>query len=352
MTHVPLNEFDPSAIGKVCLVTGGAGYLGRHLAQALVAIGCKVRSYDMHPCPIDGVDSIMGDIRDLADLREAFRGVDTVFHTAAVIALAGIAPKSTRERVFSINTEGTQQVIRACHETGAGALIYTSSTNVCVDREVVEVGEEAPYATKFVDVYGPSKIQAEQSVLQANGDQLKTCALRPGGIWGGGDGGFMVRAFLKQVAQGAFVATIGDGQAVVDNSHVDNVVYAQCLAAVALHANKPGVCGQPFFITDDERVNGITWFKPIADGLGVRWPTFRLPGRLMYTVGLIGEIAHWFGAPEPSLTRIGVLKLMKSSAFKVDRAREQLGWRVLVKHEEGIREHLADYRASLEAYRG
>lgn len=350
-SYLPLDRLEGATIGPTALVTGGCGYLGRHLVDALVALGCAVRTLDVVPSRRDDVDHVQGDLRDPAVLTPALEGVDVVFHTAAVIALAGLAPRSVRARVWSVNVEGTQAVIDACRAQGVGRLVYTSSANVCIDREVVDEGEEVPYASTWVDLYGPAKAEAERRVLAANDDALRTCALRPGGIWGGGDGGFMIRAFLDQVAAGRFVATIGDGTAVVDNTHVDTLVYAELLAAERLATAPEVVGGRPYFITDDERINGITWFKPITDGLGLPWPRWRLPGRLMYAVGFLGEVAHRLGAPEPELTRIGILKLIRSSGFSVDAARRDLGWAPLVKHEDGLRAHLEDYRAHVEARR-
>jgi 3beta-hydroxy-delta5-steroid dehydrogenase/steroid delta-isomerase len=350
MKPLPLDAFTPADVGQVCLVTGGAGYLGRHLVDALLTIGCTVRVLDMAPCPRDDVEVLQGDIRDEALLARATEGVDTVFHAAAIISLLGVARASVRDKVFGINTRGTERVVAACRAAGVRRLVYTSSANVVIDRELVEADESAPYASTWIDLYGESKAQAEAQVLDAHTtDGLRTIALRPGGIWGGGDGGFMIRAFLDQVATGAFVATIGDGTAVVDNTHVRSLVYAELLAAKALTTRPDEVGGQPYFITDDERINGITWFRPITEGLDLPWPRRALPGRLMYGLAWLLEWSHDLGAPEPPLTRIGIAKLIRSSAFRIDRARNELGYEPLVKHEEGLRHHLDDYRRAIAA---
>ena len=338
-------------VGRVCLVTGGAGYLGTHLVDALVALGCEVRVFDRVAVDREGVTSLVGDIRDLAAVTDACRGVDTVFHTAAQLTLAGVVPPRVRRQVMGVNVLGTEVVLGACREVGVPRVVYTSSANVAIDRAIHEGTEDDGYAQSFVDLYGESKVEAEKLVLASDGARLRTVALRPGGIWGGGPGGFMIQTFLKQLAGGSFVATIGDGEAVVDNTHVQSLVRAHLLAAQGLTLRAEVVGGQAYFITDNERINGITWFKPIVDGLGMPWPRRRLPGRLMYAVGHALEWAARFGAPEAPITRIGILKLIRTSSFSIDKARRDLGYEPLISSAEGLVLHLPDYRATVERLR-
>src|SRR5690606_38680698 len=136
-------ELDPEKIGPEVLITGGAGYLGKHLSRRLLDLGCRVRTFDRAAQgPDPRVEHYAGDIRDYAALREAARGVDAIFHAAAVIVMVGVARLETRRRTFDINVLGTEHVIRACRELGIGRLIYTSSANVLLDRPVVEADEE------------------------------------------------------------------------------------------------------------------------------------------------------------------------------------------------------------------
>lgn len=342
---------DRKAVGLRCAVTGASGYLGNYLVQALRQLGCAVAACDLNvPDPeAHGARWTQVDVRDPDALEVAFRGCDVVFHTAAALSLAGIAPAAVTERVWSVNADGAQAVVDACRAAGVPRLVHISSANVCIDRELVEADESVPYASHWVDQYGPSKAEGERRILEANGPDLATAALRPGGIWGPGEGGFMVKTFLAQLAAGRFVATIGDGEALVDNTHVFNLIRAQLLAAIALRERPEQVGGKAYFITDDERINGIEWFRPIVEGLGHRFPTRQLPAGLMYGVAWLGEVAHKLGLPEPELTRIGIVKLTVSTAFKIDAARAELGYEPLIHRDDGVSAHLEDYRATYEA---
>ncbi len=100
---------DPNQVGPVCLVTGGNGYVGKHLVRRLLELGCDVRALDLAPFEGDSrVTSIVGDIRRPSDIGPACEGVDTVFHTAAIINTLTLARPSVRKQVYGVNVEGTE----------------------------------------------------------------------------------------------------------------------------------------------------------------------------------------------------------------------------------------------------
>lgn len=329
-------ELDAQKLGPRALVTGGAGYVGTRLVKRLLELGCEVRSFDRAESgPDPRAEHFVGDIRDYAALREAARDVDVVFHAAAVIVMVGVARPRTRRFAFDVNVLGTEHVIRACRELGIGRLVYTSSANVLLDRPVVEADEDEPYASSFVDLYTETKVAAEKLVRAAHGEGLATVSLRPGGIWGFDDQSFMMKAFVEQLATGRFKALIGSGEAVVDNTHVESLVEAQLLAAQALSEKPEVVGGRAYHITDDERLNGLEFFRPLVEAWGETFPKLRVPGRLMLAVAHALEWAHFVrGGAEPPLTRGGVYKLIRTSSLRVDRARAELGYEPRYKHTD------------------
>lgn len=342
----PAPAIGAAEIGRVCLVTGGAGYLARALVRRLVAAGCDVRTIDVRESAIPGARSIVADLRDHDAIEPAFEGVDTVFHTAAVISTIGadLAPPARRRFVFGVNVVGTENVLRAARAHGVRAFVHTSSFNVVMDGPIDEGDESLPYAEAANDLYTQTKAAAEKLVLSADTPGgLRTCALRPAGIWGPGRGAVMIEAFVDQLAKGAFKATMGDGGSVLDNTHVENLVDAEILAAKALREKPELVGGQAYFITDDERLNGMEWFRPIVEGLGHRFPATKLPRGMMYGLAYALELAHHFGGPEPTLTRRGVRNLTESTSFRIDKARAHLGY-----EPRYVRAHLAELVPELE----
>ncbi len=328
----------PDDIGPLCLVTGGAGFFGRVLVRHLLDEGYQVRVLDLaaHPDLDRRATLIQGDLRDRVLVAGAVAGVGTVFHGASLIYLSGVASAATRRRVIDVNVGGTQNMIDACIAQGVPRLVYTSSNNVVFDREIINGDESEAYATNYFDLYTETKIASEKRVLNAaKTSALRTCALRPGGIWGPSSGGVMIDAVLNQIAKGNFVARIGQGS-LADNTHVDNLAEGHLLAARGLAEKPELVNGQAYFITDDEPMDPVDWFGPLVEALGYTLPTRRLPKWLMYGLAYSMEWTHRLGGPKPMVTRIEVLKITRSHSFRIDKARQHLGYEPRIKSREGL----------------
>jgi nucleoside-diphosphate-sugar epimerase len=157
-------------------ITGGAGFLGLHLARRLVAEGDRVRTLDV--APLDdaelerSVEELRGDVRDLARVRELCRGVDVLVHAAAALPI-----QASRESIRSVNVGGTENVLVAAREAGVRRVLLVSSTAVYGIPEKHPIVEEDSLVG--VGAYGESKIDAERLVRVANGGGLETVVLRP-----------------------------------------------------------------------------------------------------------------------------------------------------------------------------
>jgi 3beta-hydroxy-delta5-steroid dehydrogenase/steroid delta-isomerase len=347
---------DPNQVGPVCLVTGGNGYVGKHLIRRLLELGCEVRALDLAPFDGDSrVTSFVGDVRRISDVGPACEGADTVFHTAAIINTLTLVRPSIRRQVYGVNVLGTECVIRACKAAGVKKLIFTSSITVAVDDPIREGDETAPYvgADGLADLYSQTKSQAEKLVLEADDSNgLRTAAVRPGGVWGPGEGAMMVDDFLEHLAAGQFKIMIGNGRSVTDNVHVDSVVDVHLLVAKKLTDEPDLVGGQAYFVSDDEPTNPVVWYRPIVEGLGYSWPKLHLPFSLAYVVAYLGEVAHYLGGPFPMLTRRGVRSVCRDASFRVDKARAHLGYEPRTSAAEGIPKLMHEFRATHDRFKG
>lgn len=341
-TRIPAPPvFTAERLGRRCLVTGGAGYVGRALVKRLSAAGCSVRSFDVLPHRHDAngvanadIETRVGDLRDPDAVRAACAGIDTVFHTAALINTLSIYRPAERALVFGVNVEGTRNVLRAAAEAGVSAFVHTSSFNVALSAKAGDMAqdESAPYVADAKDLYTLSKIEAERAALAADDAHavapggMRVCALRPGGIWGSDTGSMMIRSFVEQLAAGKFKVLVGDPAALTDNTHVENLVDAELLAAQALRECPQTVGGRAYNISDGEPMNGMAWFRPLVEGLGHAYPQRWLPMWLIRGVAWAAESAHRLGAPQPLLTIRGVNNLAESSRLSIERARRELGY--------------------------
>lgn len=334
-------KFKASDIGNTCLVTGGAGYLGSALVKRLRKTGCNVVSLDVveHDHNDKKVRCIAADLRHYDSVLAACEGVDTVFHTAALINLLSYYRPAQKRLVYEVNCVGTRNIVSAANACGVSALVQTSSFNVVLNGVHNEADESIAYADGAPDLYSQTKIESERCVLQADqAGGLRTCALRPGGIWSGDCDSMMIRSFLDSLGDGKFTVLIGSRKSTMDNTHRENLLDAQLLAAKALRKEPEVAGGQAYFITDNERVNGLVWFQPLVEALGYKFPKLSVPAGVMKLVTRGMEVAHFMGGPEPELTLRGIRNLTESSSFKIDKARKELGYEPRINRDNGFAE--------------
>ena len=319
------------------LVTGAGGFLGRYIAEQLVARGDRVRGFCRGAYPelaSLGVEVVRGDVRDRSAVVAACREVDCVFHVASIAHLGG-----AWRTFYETNVVGTKNVLAACREQGVTRLVYTSSPSVTFDgRDQCGVDESTPYATRWLAHYPHSKALAEQAVLRANhGDGLGTCALRPHLIWGPRDGHLIPRLMAR--ARAGRLRRVGDGANRIDMIYVENAAAAHLQAADALaQANSP-VAGKAYFLSQGVPVNCWQWIDEIlalADLPPVR-KSISLPAA--WRLGAVCEAVYGLLRieREPPMTRFLAAQLATSHWYDISAARRDFGYEPQVSTAEGMR---------------
>lgn len=223
------------------LVTGGAGFIGSHIAKKLVSMGKRVRVLDNFSSGkrenLDGlegaVELLSGDLLDQEALARAARGVEVIFHQAAIRSVPySIENPSLTNRV---NVEGTLNVLLAARDAGVRRVVYASSSSVYGDAAVLAKKEEqkpeplSPYAvSKLVGEYY-CKIFTELYGLE-------TVSLRYFNVYGPGQDpesqyAAVIPRFICGALQGQALEVHGDGLQSRDFTYIDNVVAANLLAA-------------------------------------------------------------------------------------------------------------------------
>jgi nucleoside-diphosphate-sugar epimerase len=319
----------------IVVITGGAGFLGQALLRELSEPGsllpCReIRVFDIKPAS-ETKDRrtlyIRGDVRDYQALRRAIDGADIVFHLAALVDW-GTHPKQT---LYDVNVGGTQNVITACKAHGIGALVYTSSEDaIYPGRAVRDADESLPYPSKFPNAYCSSKAEAEKLVTAANGSELRTAALRPGGIYGEGDPYHLPP--LIRMARRGFYMRIGSGEARCQNVYVGNVARAHAAAARALLDGNAKAAGGVYFVTDSPPENFFVFLDRIVrlSGYSLRPENLWIPSWIMYALGCLAEAAAFLLRPihrfNPGLSRFAVRYTSCDFTFSGRAARRDLDY--------------------------
>ena len=336
-----------------CLVTGAAGFLGSHLVRSLLDEGHRVRAV-IRNTPLElehpNLEIIRGEVEDAERMREACEGIDTVFHTAAQLALLGgsAASESYRRSAYDANVGGVENLIRASHANSVSRFVHTSSIDVCFNSEVdVEMDEHTPYATNMSCLYTETKIEGEKRVLAANGQQgLLTTSLRPDGIYGPGNN-LMLDETFEQVTKGRLVATIGFPGALHDHVYIDNLVHAEILAAKRLVPGTP-VCGKAYFVGDNHPLPLFEFMRPLIEGIGYKVPKLNIPYKPVLGFLRLWQYLHFrLGLPAPLFTPHEIRKLAISHRASSAAASRDFGYDPIITPEEAMSRCLSHYKERL-----
>jgi nucleoside-diphosphate-sugar epimerase len=282
------------------LVTGGAGFIGSHLVEELVARGRRVRVLDnfitSHPdalaSVVDRIELVEGDILDRPTLRGVMAGVERVFHQAALRSV----PRSVDDPMESnrVNVEGTLNVLMAAREAGVRRVVYASSSSVYGAAASLPLREDAPTAP--MSPYAVSKLAGEQYCRVFAGVYgLETVSLRYFNVFGarqdpGSPYAAVIPRFIRAAVDGQSLEIHGDGQQSRDFTHVRNVVLANCLAG-----ERSVPSGEVFNIACGERYSLIDIVERLSRflrpaGLVVRWHSVSpRPGDVRHTLADISK---------------------------------------------------------------
>lgn len=259
----------------LCLVTGGAGFIGSNLVEGLLARGCRVRVLDNlssgKPENLDlvrsRIDFIRGDLRGDRDVKRAVRGVGYVFHLGAISNV----PQSVAQPLVTheVNVTGTLRLLQASRDAGVRRVIFTSSSSLYGETDKFPSHEED--LPRPESPYAASKIMGEYycrnfSVLYG----LETVMLRYFNVFGPRQNprsryACVIPIFLKCFLDGVPPEVHWDGKQSRDFVHVDDVVAANLLAM-----KRPGIAGEAFNIGSHSERTVLDCLHGIRKILGLK----------------------------------------------------------------------------------
>lgn len=319
---------------RLALVTGGSGFVGRHLICRLLSDGWRVRALGRSAearasVQALGAEPVTGDLSDHAALIRGMEGVDVVFHVAAHFKLWGPMPLFRR-----INVEGTRNVVEAAERAGVRRIVYVSAAAVVMGRPepMRGVTEDMPRQKMPFAPYATSKAEAEELLLAANARRtgLSTVAIRPPFIWGPDMPA--LDHMIETVRAGQFQWVAGGGQA-LSTCHVDNLCHALILAADG------GSGGEAWFVSDGEDTTLKSFLTRLLNSRGVTPKDRAVPFGIAWTMaGVMGALWRIFRRKgEPPITRQMLRLIGKDFTIDISRAREELGYFPVTSPADGMR---------------
>ncbi len=327
------------------LVTGGTGFLGRHLVWRLADAGHdvvfsgrdagkahEVTSRATRPVAFTALRHGANDAQ--ATLTRAAAGADAIVHCAALSS-----PWGRRVDFHAANVLSTAEVLAAAQANGVARLVHISTPSLYFAfRDRLGVREDEPLPPPVND-YAATKREAEQLVRAAS---VPSVILRPRGIFGAWDETLLPR-LLRLLRRDRFPLFNG-GDALIDLTHVDNVV-----DAIELALALPNPAADTFNVSNGQPRRAADLFAELARTFGLPWRPRHVPLAVGLALAraceLAGRVARGW---EPPITRYSVGTVAFSQTLDLRHARERLGYAPRVDLDEGIVRTAAWIRARAE----
>lgn len=305
------------------VVTGGAGFIGSHLMEALVARGQPVRVVDdfstgrrENLAHLAGVEVVEGDLADADVAGRAVAGAEIVLHQAAIPSV----PRSVRDPIASnrANVDATLRLLVAARDAGVRRVVLAGSSSVFGDTPTLPKREDMP--TRPLSPYALQKLIGEEYARMFTSLYgLETVTIRYFNVFGprqdpSSPYSGVISIFIKALLEGRAPTIHGDGLQTRDFTYVSNVVDGVLRAADA-----PGVSGRVINVAAGGRISLIEWFRALRDLIAV-------------------DIEPAYGPPRDGDVR--------DSQADIGLAGILLGYTPVVGFEEGLRRTVEWYRRS------
>lgn len=302
------------AVGRVSLVTGANGKTGKELIKMLLNRGDKVLALVKRRDSIlhlpQGVFPVLGDVTDAAVMNEACRGVDNVYHLAAIVSQY----RAITEEIMKVNVEGTMNIMRACEHNHVKHVVFVSTLDVYGHIRNETLTEDSELRPK--DRYGLSKVLAEREVLKYTG-KVPFTIFRVGQIYGPGFEYYFFKVFRAIKEQKA--AIIGDGKNKLNLIHIDDALRAMLLAT-----SKEISRYKIYNLTDGRTHTQEELFNLAADLMKVPRPTRHIS---RFIVKLV--------AKQKGIDNDELRFLTSSRPVDTSRIQKELGFKAAISIEDG-----------------
>ncbi|MDC0655285.1 GDP-mannose 4,6-dehydratase [Candidatus Poseidoniaceae archaeon] len=299
---------------KKIMITGGAGFIGNHVAQILLKQGLEVKIYDLKPSSLSKVESVQGDILDEVQLEQAAYGCDAIVHLAAQISV----PRSIEnpEETYNINVTGTQNVIACAEKMGIRRVLLASSAAVYGDATAIPLKEET--IGTLLSPYATSKYDNEHQVVLARERGLEAVAIRFFNVYGPnqsvqGAYAAVIPKVIETITSGQRPVIFGDGQQTRDFVHVQDVAMG-IFKLLGIDWNK--VHSHVYNVATQQQISILELIETVNLNC-VELGILEAPVQPLFENSRIGDIKH--------------------SVANIEKIMEQIEWSPTIDFHQGIR---------------
>ncbi len=314
------------------LVTGATGFIGSFIAENLVKKGEHVRALVRNTSDTAllkdlGVDIFYGDLTDSRSVKEAVKGMDKVFHSAAMVG-----DWMPRKEAYKVNVEGTRWLVEAAVEEKVERFIFVSSLAVLGMRDHHGTPDNAP-RTKANDIYADTKIDSE-ALVEEYGRlyNLPFTIIRPGFVFGPRDKKVIPR-MVDFIRRGKFIF-IGKG----DNKI--NMIYIENLADIIVKASTiDRAIGQIYNVTNDSGMTMKDLAFMVSDLWGLKRPRKHIPKKAAYVIcNMFESFARLTNSKKTPLFNKTRLKFLSLNLdFDISKIKRELSYSPHVDMLEGLK---------------
>jgi nucleoside-diphosphate-sugar epimerase len=314
-------------------LTGASGFVGRHLAQSLIAEGHKIVGHYRSPQslnikPQDNLEVWSSDLNDVQSLAKRLQDIDTVIHCAAEMRLW-----DSEKALHETNVLITKNILESAKRAGVQQFIYMSDASIAKDplSQNLNVSEFRALPSLSNFPYSHSKSQAEQLALEAGDDMFRTISLRPSAIWGKGD---LIDRSLGKAADLNKFGWFDQGDYPFSTCYIQNLCEAVKRALLS-DSNR-----ESFFISDGVAIPFRQWMTMRLNAGHYKVPILSIPRSLAWPLARFTENG-WKYLPlpgEPPLIREMVHLMAHPFSVSINKAKDQLAYEPIYTIEAGMLE--------------
>ncbi|TNE74625.1 NAD(P)-dependent oxidoreductase [bacterium] len=314
-------------------VTGGTGFIGSHLVDRLLQQGdtevsCLVRGNEKW---LKGrkYNQIKGDLQDLDVLKHALKGVDIIFHNAALV-------KAPNWQQFEVaNVDAAENLVRIAQKVGVSKVVILSSQAAAGPSSGIPVSEDSPM--KPVSMYGESKKLMEERIEKICKDGYPVTIVRPPAVYGPREENIF--SFFKSASKG-LCPIVGNGKSPkISLTHVHDLV-----SGIILAANYPHEGIEKFYISSEETYNWNQIKDATSFALGRKLLPLKINANLVKKAGVLSETVSSLFGSYPIFNKEKAIEMTLEWTCSVDKAKKLLGYRQTVSLEHGILDTIRWYQ--------